>query len=88
MKNVADNADNKEWVEMSKNIHRAVNSLEICWKCQKVSECHKYVLSQTILVWMCQGCLGEMERPRPERLRNRVPAIVQTFPASGGGIHP
>jgi len=82
-----DVAAEKEWVEMRKNIHRAVHSLEVCWKCQRVSECQKYILGHTILVWMCKGCMGELERPLPERLKNRGTAVVPTSPASGGGFH-
>ena len=67
----------EEMMEMRENIRRAVGSLEVCWRCQKVSECQKYILGNLVLVWLCCGCMGEMERPslpRPKR-RNRVPAL-------------
>ena len=78
---------NKEWVEMRDNIRRAIHSLDVCWKCQKVSECHKYILGHTVLVWLCKGCLIEMEKPLPERSKNRSKATAQNFPASWGGFH-
>ncbi len=53
----------KEWKEMRNNIRRVVHSLEVCWKCQRVSECQKYILGQTVLVWLCKGCLAEMDKP-------------------------
>ncbi|MBI4480894.1 MAG: hypothetical protein HY651_12815 [Acidobacteria bacterium] len=64
-------------MEMRENIRRAVHSLDVCWRCQRVSECQKYILGNLVLVWLCQGCMGEMEQsqpPRPKR-RSRVPAL-------------
>lgn len=66
----------KDWIQMRENIRRAVSSLEVCWRCQRVSECQKYILGNLVLVWLCQGCLAEMERPQvpppPPRRRVRV----------------
>ncbi len=61
----------KEWIEMRDNIRRAVDSLELCWRCQRVSECQKYILGNTILVWLCKSCLEEMEQPRAGRGKSR-----------------
>ncbi|OFW22573.1 MAG: hypothetical protein A3H27_06445 [Acidobacteria bacterium RIFCSPLOWO2_02_FULL_59_13] len=61
----------KDWVRMRDNIQRAVLSLDICWKCQRVTECQKYILGNMVLVWLCQGCLEEMEDIRPEQPRCR-----------------
>ena len=64
-------------MEMRENVRRVVSSLDLCWRCQKVAECQKYILGNLVLVWLCQGCLGEMEQPataRPRR-RTRVPAL-------------
>jgi len=64
-------------IEMRENIRRAVQSLDVCWRCQRVSECQKYILGNLVLVWLCQGCMGEMEQPQPTRpkRRSRVPAL-------------
>lgn len=72
----------KEWIEMRDNVRRAVLSLEVCWKCQRVSECLKYVLGQTVLVWLCNECLTEMEKPLPERPKGRPSAKAHKFPGS------
>ena len=61
----------QDWIEMRENIHRAVCALEVCWKCQRVSECEKYILGNMVLVWLCQGCQHEMKQPRPERPKTR-----------------
>jgi len=61
----------QEWLEMRRNILRAVHSLELCWKCQKICECQKYVLGHTVLVWLCKGCWSEMEKPQPGRSKSR-----------------
>ncbi|HWP83910.1 MAG TPA: hypothetical protein VNN17_01865 [Terriglobia bacterium] len=64
-------------MEMRENVRRAVHSLEVCWRCQRVSECRKYVLGNLVLVWLCQHCMTEMEQPQPSRprRRSRVPAF-------------
>jgi hypothetical protein len=61
----------KDWIEMRENIRRAVSSLEVCWRCQKVSECQRYILGNLVLVWLCQGCLKEMEQPPLPRTKRR-----------------
>ena len=60
----------KDWVRMRDNIQQAVLSLDVCWKCQRVTECQKYILGNMVLVWLCQGCLEEMEDARPEQPRS------------------
>lgn len=72
----------REMMEMRKNIHTAVNSLEVCWKCQNVSECSKYVLGHTVLVWLCKECLVEMEKQQPERPRIRNRSALQNIPSA------
>ena len=64
----------QDWIEMRENIRRAVGALEMCWRCQRVSECQRYILGNLVLVWLCQGCLKEMEQPQMPRTkrRNRV----------------
>ncbi len=58
-----------EWIQMRENIRRVVGSLEVCWRCQRVSECRKYILGNS--VWLCNVCLGEMKRPYRSRFQNR-----------------
>ena len=55
----------KDWVEMRENVRRAVKALEVCWRCQKVSECQKYVLGNMVLVWLCETCLADLAQPHP-----------------------
>ena len=61
----------KDWVAMRENIRRAVDALDVCWRCQRVSECQKYILGNMVLVWLCQGCLAEMEQARLTPAGNR-----------------
>ena len=53
----------KEMAQMQENVRRAVQALELCWRCQRVSECQKYVLGNMVLVWLCPGCLVELHQP-------------------------
>ena len=75
-----------ELIEMRNNIRRAVHSLEVCWKCQNVSECLKYVLGHTVLVWLCKGCLSEMEKPVAERPKHGRERWLRSFPQPGEAI--
>jgi hypothetical protein len=63
--------------EMRENVRRAVQSLDVCWRCQKVSECRKYILGNLVLVWLCEPCMVRMDQPQPPRTRRRrrVPAV-------------
>ncbi len=67
----------KDWIRMRENVRRAVSALEVCWRCQRVSECQKYILGNLVLVWLCGECLGEMEQPKLSRSRRRSRAGVQ-----------
>jgi len=71
----------QEMVAMKENVRRAVEALELCWRCQRVSECQKYVLGNMVLVWLCPGCLMELhqpqsvsEKPRARAARSRKAA--------------
>jgi hypothetical protein len=69
--------ETEDLLEMRENVRRAVSSLDVCWRCQRVSECQKYILGNLVLVWLCKGCIGEMEQPaapKPKR-RSRVAAV-------------
>ena len=70
----------KEWNEMRDNIRRVVESLEVCWKCQRVSECQKYVLGQTVVVWLCKACLSSMEKPSLDRAKSRFRVPLRDVP--------
>ena len=61
----------QDWIEMRENIRRAVGALEVCWRCQRVSECQRYILGNLVLVWLCPGCLKEMEQPQMPRTKRR-----------------
>ncbi|MBI4459747.1 MAG: hypothetical protein HY648_06785 [Acidobacteria bacterium] len=65
----------RDWIAMKENIQKAISSLEVCWKCQQVSECQKYVLGNLVMVWLCNGCLADLERPRLDRRIANRPAV-------------
>jgi len=80
---MTDHMTTQEFVAIRENVRRAVNTLELCWRCQKVSECQKYILGNTVLVWLCPCCREEMDQPRKGRTqtppkvraRNAEPAL-------------
>ena len=70
-------ATGKELAQMQENVRRAVHALELCWRCQWVSECQRYVLGNTVLVWLCPRCLVELHQPAsspPKRQRRPSPS--------------
>jgi len=46
----------RELLEMRGNIRRVVDSLEVCWSCQNVSECDAAVVDDGPPVWLCGEC--------------------------------
>ena len=67
----------EDLAEMRENVRRAVSSLDVCWRCQRVSECQKYILGNLVLVWLCQSCMGDMEQPQPPRVKRRSRVTAQ-----------
>jgi hypothetical protein len=58
--------------EMKDNVRRVVEALDVCWRCQNVTECRRHVLGNLVLVWLCGGCLADMDQlnaERPQRAR-------------------
>lgn len=76
--------ETQELLEMRENVRRAVASLELCWRCQHVSECKKYVLGNMVLVWLCPKCLLELHQPQctSQRPRRRAVRPRRTVPSN------
>ena len=51
-------ADRKELKELRENVLRTVNSLELCWGCERVCECEEWAVKQEVVVWLCRDCLA------------------------------
>jgi hypothetical protein len=65
--------------EMKENVRRVVQSLDVCWRCQNVTECRRHVLGNLVLVWLCSGCLEDMDQlnaERPQRARRSRKVMV------------
>jgi hypothetical protein len=50
----------KELIAMRHNIREKVGLLELCWSCQKVSECRQWLINESIPVWLCGKCVEEV----------------------------
>jgi hypothetical protein len=42
--------------EMRENIRRSLAALELCWSCQRVSECEQGLVDDAAPVWLCRDC--------------------------------
>ena len=52
----------EELSQMKVNIRRSVDALELCWSCQRVSECEPVVVDDSAPVWMCSDCATRSRR--------------------------
>ena len=46
----------EELLEMRENIRRSVEALELCWSCQRISECQPGYVDDGSIVWLCPEC--------------------------------
>ena len=49
--------------EMRENIRRSLKALELCWSCQRVSECEQDVVDDAAPVWLCAECRSKVHAP-------------------------
>jgi len=64
-------AEIEELMQMRGNIRRSVQALELCWSCQRVSECLPSFVDDGAAVWLCGQCLNQVQsrwRKEPEAL--------------------
>jgi hypothetical protein len=50
----------KELITMRANIREKIGLLELCWSCQKVSECRQWLINEMVPVWLCEKCVEEV----------------------------
>lgn len=53
-------AEVRELKEMRENIRHCVDSLEMCWSCQRICECEQQVVDDAAPVWLCWDCLARI----------------------------
>ena len=51
--------------EMRENIRRSLDALELCWSCQRVSECEQDVVDDAAPVWLCAECRSKLRASEP-----------------------
>lgn len=69
----------EDWAQMRENVRRAIHALEVCWRCQRVSECQKYVLGNMVLAWLCPRCLMDMHQLHATPAKKRTRSLSRTF---------
>lgn len=50
----------RELIAMRANIREKVGLLELCWSCQKISECRQWLINDMVPVWLCEKCVDEV----------------------------
>jgi hypothetical protein len=49
----------KELVRIRENVRRNTNALELCSRCERISECQQDGWEVGIPVWLCNECEGK-----------------------------
>ena len=49
----------KELRQMSDSVRHSVNSLELCWSCDRICACEQWLVNEAIAVWLCLDCASE-----------------------------
>ena len=47
---------------MRDNIRRSVDALELCWSCERISECEPATVDDGPPVWLCSECATKSRR--------------------------
>lgn len=58
--------DALELKQMRENVRRSVDSLELCWSCQRICECEHGLVDDGAPVWLCKECLSRLQFRRQE----------------------
>ena len=65
-----------ELIKIRRNVRRSVESLELCWACQRICECEHRMVENGPAVWLCQACLQRLQ------IRSRKTASAALAPVS------
>lgn len=53
-------AELQELDAMRRNVRQSVDALELCWSCQRISDCDIAVVDDAAPVWLCQDCQAKL----------------------------
>ena len=70
-----------ELKRMRDQVSRTVNALELCWGCDRISECEPWLVNQAAPVWLCIECLCEVSYRLEKQTRNPL-FLLPTSPAA------
>lgn len=65
-------AELEELVRMREEVRRSVEALEVCWLCQRVSDCEQHPVDDGPPVWLCCAC---QEKLRAQRQKAPGPVL-------------
>ena len=66
---------------LRENVSRTVNSLELCWGCERVCPCDQWVVKEEVALWLCKECLASVSR----RLEKQPGDPISLRPVSQDG---
>ena len=59
----------EELQEMKENVRRSILALELCHRCERITECEPTLADDAPPVWLCRHCEGRPLDERAKRLR-------------------
>jgi hypothetical protein len=74
-------ADRKELKTLRENVSRIVQSLELCWGCERICQCEQWIVKQEVALWLCKDCLSSVSR-RLEKQAGDPVSLVSAAPRS------
>ncbi len=65
-----------ELMKIRMNVRKSVESLELCWACQRICECEHRMVENGPAVWLCHECLQRLQiRSRKATAAALAPAL-------------
>jgi hypothetical protein len=69
-------AEKQELQRMRDRVREAVQSLELCWSCRRVSTCDPWLVAEGVSIWLCGQCFAEVSsRNNQDRAVKRIETL-------------
>ena len=62
----------RQLMQMKENVRRSVQALELCWGCERISECEGGIVDDAVPVWLCTKCRKRIQL----NIKNAADAFV------------
>jgi len=60
-------AEFRELIGIRENVRHSVESLELCWSCERICECEQWLVNGVVSLWLCGECVDGVCRRLEEQ---------------------